>query len=116
MSVNIEDINTLFEQRKDIHNREKLLGIHKDLKEHEKAMLEFIASRNSTTITDIAKEDYFKELSFSTIKRGVLALQLNDFVNIGVDKDDKRKRSMVVNLEKYHLVRNDKSGFITYYH
>lgn len=112
MSIKIEDIKTIFKQRKNIHNREKGLGIHKELNEQEKAMLEFIASRNSTTITDIANEDYFNNLSFSTIKRAVLTLQLNNFVNVVTNKDDKRKRSMVVNLEKYRSY----DGLIGYYH
>lgn len=111
MSVNIEEIKKIFKQRKSIQNREKDLGIHKELNEQEKAVLEFIASRSSTTITDIANEDYFKKLSFSTIKRAVLTLQLNNFVTVVVN-DDKRKRSMVVNLEKYRSY----DGLIGFYH
>ena len=93
-------INKLFEKRQDIKQVEKHLGLA-ELNDNEKASLEYIASRDSTTITDIANEDFFNHLSLSTIKRTVNTLQTNKLVKF-VSTSDKRERAMVVNpkLEK----------------
>lgn len=92
-------VNKLFEKRQNIRQLEKRLGFDVTLNDNERAMLEFIASRKGTRITDIHNEEYFNEISFSTIKRGVTTLQRNQLVK-DVPTDDTRERAMVLNLEQ----------------
>jgi Fe2+ or Zn2+ uptake regulation protein len=88
----------LFEMRKDIRQLEKRLGFDSGaLTDNERAMLEYIASRKGTRITDISKEEYFNEISFSTIKRCVITLQTNKLVK-RIKTDDNRDHVMVIDL------------------
>jgi DNA-binding transcriptional regulator GbsR (MarR family) len=89
--------NKLFEKRQQIRNCEILMGIGDQLTDTERAMFEYIASRNGTRITDIAEDDYFLK-KYSTLKRGVLTLQQHQLVKY-VPTNDQRARSMVVNVE-----------------
>jgi|15BtaG_2_1085339.scaffolds.fasta_scaffold01491_9 hypothetical protein len=90
--------NKLFKQREKIRQLETELNFIEILTENERAMLEFIASRAGTRITDISDNNYFFDQSFSTIKRGVLTLQKNNLV-MYVPTTDQRERVMVANLE-----------------
>ena len=88
----------LFKKRQNIRQLEKRLGFDGGaLTDNERAMLEYIASRKGTRITDISKEEYFNEISFSTIKRGVITLQKNKLVK-RVKTGDNRDLAMVLDL------------------
>jgi len=90
-------IEKLFEHRKTVHYCENQLGLS-NLNEREKATLEFIASRNGTRITDITKEPYFGDQSFSTIKRNILTLKRKKLIKTNDVKtnNDKRDRVLVM--------------------
>ena len=87
----------LFEKRQNIRQLEKRLGFDGVLNDNERAMLEFIASRKGTRITDITKEEYFNNLSFSTIKRGILSIQDKKLVK-KIETTDSREHAMVLDL------------------
>jgi|15BtaG_2_1085339.scaffolds.fasta_scaffold01491_8 hypothetical protein len=92
------NIDKLFQTRVNLKHNEKKMDTESILNENEKAMLEFIASRkDGTRITDIVGENYFSNLSPSTIKRGVLKLQQTKLVK-RVKTDDNRAHAMVLNL------------------
>jgi hypothetical protein len=90
-------INKLFQKRLDIRTNEKHLGVDGVLNENERAMLEYVASRKGTRITDIHNEEYFNGISMSTIKRGVTKLQTHQLVK-RIHTKDSREHSMVLNL------------------
>jgi hypothetical protein len=87
----------LFEKRQNIRQLEKRLGFEGVLNDNERAMLEFIACRKSTRITDINKEEYFNNLSLSTIKRGILSIQDKKLVK-QIETTDSREHAMVLDL------------------
>ena len=87
----------LFEKRQNIRQLEKRLGFDGVLNDNERAMLEFIACRKSTRITDITNEEYFNNLSFSTIKRGILSIQDKKLVK-QIETTDSREHAMVLDL------------------
>ena len=88
----------LFEKRQNIRQLEKRMGfVGGYLSDNERAMLEFIASRKGTRITDITKEEYFNNLSFSTIKRGILSIQDKKLVK-QIETTDSREHAMVLDL------------------
>ena len=87
----------LFEKRQNIRQLEKRLGFEGVLNDNERAMLEFIACRNSTRITDITNEAYFNNLSLSTIKRGILSIQYKKLVK-KIETTDSREHAMVLDL------------------
>lgn len=98
MSTNrIFNVQTLFKKRQNIRQLEKRIGFDGVLNDNERAMLEFIASRKGTRITDIVKEEYFSNLSFSTIKRGIVSIQDKKLVK-QIETTDSRDRAMVLDL------------------
>jgi methionine aminopeptidase len=68
-------LNKLFDLRRSLIKFENNLGLS-DLSDLEKAMLEFIGNQavDNATLTDIIQDDYFKNYSLSTIKRGLVSL------------------------------------------
>lgn len=94
----MKKFNTLFNERKNIRKQEQKMGLH-GLSEREKTVLEYIASRDSTTITNITKESFFLNYSLSTIKRAVLTLKQNELVT-HVSTGDGREFAMVLNKAK----------------
>jgi hypothetical protein len=89
-------INKLFQKRLNIRAQEKHIGVDSVLNENEKAILEYVASRKGTRITDIRNEEYFDGISMSTIKRGVITLQTHRLV-IRINTKDNREHAMVLN-------------------
>jgi Fe2+ or Zn2+ uptake regulation protein len=87
----------LFQERQNIRQLEKSMGFDVSLTDNERAMLEFIASREGTRITDIRNEDYFNDISMSTIKRSVTTLQTNSLVK-NITTNDGRDRAMVLDI------------------
>jgi Fe2+ or Zn2+ uptake regulation protein len=87
----------LFQERQNIRQLEKSMGFDVSLTDNERAMLEFIASREGTRITDIRNEDYFNDISMSTIKRSVTTLQTNSLVK-NITTNDRRDRAMVLDI------------------
>ena len=64
-------LSKLFDLRKSLIEFEENLGLS-NLSDLEKAMLEFIGNQavDNATLTDIIQNEYFKNYSLSTIKRG----------------------------------------------
>ena len=89
------NLSKLFEKRQKIRQQERRIGVD-TLDENEKAMLEFIASREQTRITDISNEHYFDSISLSTIKRGVLTLKQDELVRT-ITTTDGRECAMALN-------------------
>ena len=87
----------LLKKRQNIRQLEKLIGFDGVLNDNERAMLEFIACRKSTRITDITNEEYFNNLSLSTIKRGILSIQDKKLVK-QIETTDSREHAMVLDL------------------
>ena len=92
-------LNKLFDLRKSLVKFEENLGLS-NLSDLEKAILEFIGNQavDNATLTDIIQDDYFKNYSLSTIKRGLVSLIGKGLVLQEFGKDDRRKRILKVNL------------------
>ena len=92
-------LNKLFDLRKSLVEFEENLGLS-NLSDLEKAMLEFIGNTavDKATLTDIIQDEYFKNYSLSTIKRGLVSLIDKGFVIQEFGKEDRRKRILKVNL------------------
>jgi len=87
------EMTELFEARKLIRNKESKFD--KNLNDNERAIVDFIASRNGTRIKDIQDEEYFDHLSLSTIKRYVGNIRQQQLVKM-IKTGDKRDRAMSV--------------------
>ena len=85
-----KDLSKLFELRQALNICEKDFGLD-HLSEVEKAVFSFITSNENVTITSIRKHPYFKRYSISTIKRAVLYLLNNDFIESKKSKTDARE-------------------------
>ena len=92
-------LNKLFDFRKSLVEFEENLGLS-NLSNLEKAMLEFIGNKGvyNPTLTDIIQDEYFKNYSLSTIKRGLVSLIDKGLVFQEFAKEDRRKRILRVNL------------------
>ena len=68
-------LNKLFDLRKSLIEFEENLGLS-NLSDLEKSILEFIVNQavDNATLTDIIQDEYFKNYSLSTIKRGLVSL------------------------------------------
>ena len=95
----MSQLNKLFDLRKSLVEFEENLGLS-NLSDLEKAMLEFIGNQavDNATLTDIIQDEYFKNHSLSTIKRGLVSLIDKGLVLQEFGKDDRRKRILKVNL------------------
>jgi len=87
----------LFETRKKLEQEERKTGIS-HLSTRTRAVLEFIIFNDNASITDIRKEPYFREWSFSTIKRDVLRLKADGLVQIKVSEEDSRVKKLSVKI------------------
>jgi len=87
------EMTELFEARKLIRNKESKFD--KNLNDNERAIVDFIASRNGTRIKDIQDEEYFDHLSLSTIKRCVGNIRQQQLVKM-IKTGDKRDRAMLI--------------------
>jgi DNA-binding transcriptional ArsR family regulator len=92
-------IGTLFARRKTIAEHERKLLGNVEFSETEKAILEFIASRKATRITDILGEHHFYNQSLSTVKRAIIKFRENNLLKTVPSKDG-RDRAMSLNSEK----------------
>ena len=92
-------LNKLFDLRKSLIKLEENLGLS-NLSDLEKAILEFIGNQavDNATLTDIIQDEYFKNYSLSTIKRGLVSLIDKGLVLQEFGKEDRRKRILKVNL------------------
>jgi len=88
-------IESLFKHRKSLVITENRLGLI-ELNEREKAILEFIASRNGTRIVDVCNESYFSNYSISTIKRGIIGLKDKKMVEIRSKKINENRRDRIL--------------------
>ena len=95
----MSSLSKLFDLRKSLVEFEENLGLSY-LTDLEKAMLEFIGNQgvDNATLTDIIQDDYFKNYSLSTIKRGLVSLIDKGLVLQEFAKEDRRKRILKVNL------------------
>ena len=92
-------LKKLFDLRKSLIEFEENLGLS-NLSDLEKAILEYIGNQefDNTTLTDIIQDEYFKNYSLSTIKRGLVSLIGKGLVLQKFGKEDRRKRILKVNL------------------
>jgi Fe2+ or Zn2+ uptake regulation protein len=87
------DVTEMFDVRKQLRQKEQSFGVK--LTRNQLAIVEFIASREGTTIKDITEEGYFNDLSLSTIKRCVEKIKDKKLVKI-LKHEDKRNKPMIL--------------------
>lgn len=95
--MNIKNIEKLFKYREDIRLFENKIGME-GLTENERAILEFIAEKDGTRITDILNNPYFSGLSMSTVKRHVAKLKKSKHIKHGGTENtgDKRNKPLII--------------------
>jgi len=87
------DVTEMFDVRKQLRQKEQSFRVK--LTRNQLAIVEFIASREGTTIKDITEEDYFNDLSLSTVKRCVEKIKDKKLVKI-LEHEDKRNKPMIL--------------------
>jgi len=89
----------LFELRKSLVRFEEEIGLS-ELNDLERAILEFVGdpSLGDVTLTDIIQDNYFKNYSQSTLKRGLVSLIQKGLINQELGKIDRRQRILKANL------------------
>ncbi len=85
----------LFDIRLKLDKLERLEGLN-DLSNLEKSIAAFVAWDESVTIASISRNYYFKDYSFSTVKRAVNILLVRGIVNKNKDIRDVRKNILSI--------------------
>jgi len=95
--MNIDNVENVFKYREDIRTFEDKIGME-SLTESERAIVEFIAERDGTRITDILNNPYFKDLSISTVKRHIAKLKKSKHIKHGGTENtgDKRNKPLII--------------------